>query len=77
MGSSALAVYGGTVWIACLLGGLFLGAAIDDAPDDGTSQGGSHGLADALPEIVMSTVVLLVLAYGLFAWLLSRQPDAS
>ena len=72
---SALAIYGGTAWHACLVGGLLLGAYIHEPPDDGTVQGGSHTLAAALPEVIVSTFVLLVIAYGLFAWLLSRQHD--
>lgn len=75
IGSTALAIYGGTAWMACLVGGVIFGALIHEPPDDGTSQGRSHTLAAAFPEIILSTFVLLVVAYGLFAWLLSRQHD--
>jgi len=75
VGSTALPVYGDTAWIACLVGGLLLGAWTHDPPDDGTAQGGPHTLVAALPEVIVSTFVLLVIAYGVFAWLLSRQPD--
>jgi hypothetical protein len=76
-GSTALAIYGGLAWIGCLSGGVLIGAAIHEWPDDGTTMGGSHSLAAAFPEIAVSTLVLLVLAYGLFAWLLSRQDDSA
>lgn len=71
----ALAIYGGLAWIGCLVGGVLVGAAIHDWPDDGTTMGGSHSLAAAFPEIAVSTFVLFVLAYGLFALLLSRQDN--
>ena len=35
----------------------------------------ARSLSAAFPEMAISTLVLLVLAYGLFAWLLSRQHD--
>jgi hypothetical protein len=72
-GSTALAIYGGTAWIGCLIGGVLIGARLHDTPDDGTTMGGSHSLAAAFPEIAVATFVLFVLAYGIFAWLLSRQ----
>ena len=72
-GSTALAIYGGTAWIGCLVGGVLIGARLHDAPDDGTTMGGSHSLAAAFPEIAVTTLVLVVVAYALFAWLLSRQ----
>jgi len=75
VGGTALAIYGGTAWIGCLAGGVLLGAWIHEPPDDGTVQGGSHGLAAAFPEVAISTVGLFTLAYGLFAYMLSRQHD--
>ena len=72
-GSTALAIYGGMAWIGCLIGGVLIGARVHEPPDDGTTMGGSHSLSAAFPEIVVCTLVLFVLAYGLFAWLLSRQ----
>lgn len=73
VGSTTLAIYGGTAWIACLIGGVLIGVRLHDAPDDGTTMGGSHSPSAAFPEIVLSTLGLFVLAYGLFAWLLNRQ----
>ena len=76
-GGAALAIYGGLAWIGCLVGGVLIGAAIHESPDDGTTMGGSHSLSAAFPEIAISTFVLFVLAYGLFAWLLSRQHNTA
>ena len=69
----ALAVYGGLAWVACLGGGLLLGLAIDGDPDDETSQGASHGIGPAVPEILVVTALLLVVAYGIFFALLRRH----
>lgn len=72
-----LAVYGGLAWIGGIVGGVVIGAAISEWPHDGTTMGGSHSLAAAFSEIAISTVALFVLAYGLFAWLLSHQDDSA
>jgi hypothetical protein len=60
----AFLVYAVVAWVPCLVGGIFIGGALA-APetDDGITQGRTLGIAGALPEILVSTLVLLAIAY--------------
>jgi hypothetical protein len=64
---AALALYGGTAWIACLLLGIVIPMAIrwDERPE-GVVNGATRGTAPRLHEVYGTTIFLLLIAYGVF-----------
>lgn len=67
-------VYSFIAWMPCLVGGMVLGSAIAGQPaDDGVVQGKTMGVSGALPEILISTVVLLAIAYVVPLLYLNRK----
>lgn len=73
-GDTLLALYGGLAWLLCLVLGVAVGTVvgIPERPD-GVVQGGDYGIGAAVPEILIATSALLVVAYGLFFVLLARR----
>jgi hypothetical protein len=72
--AAAFVVYASIAWMPCLVGGALLGSALVEQPaDEGVTQGKTMGVSGALSEILISTVILLAIAYVIPVLWLNRK----